>query len=255
MAVLRVDFQSAELMQATTMTVVLPQAVSSQIGLDAEAADGAPPVLYLLHGLSDNDSAWLRFTSIDRYAEALGLAVVMPQVHRSFYTDIPRDGGRYWSFLSDELPALVSQFFRVSTAREDTFVAGLSMGGFGAIKWALVQPDRFAAAASLSGVLDVDAVVAAAERRGLFDSVLAGRTVAEAGNDLMAALSDADPSRTPRMYVGCGTEDGLVAGNRRFLERARAAGLDVTEDLGPGGHEWAYWDAAIQRVLAWLPLR
>jgi S-formylglutathione hydrolase FrmB len=96
-------------------------------------------VLYLLHGLSDDDTAWLRRTSIERYVSELGLAVVMPQVHRSFYSD-ELHGLRYWTFLSDELPQLVDSFFHVSTRREDTFVAGLSMGGYGALKWALRQP-------------------------------------------------------------------------------------------------------------------
>ena len=109
------------------MTVILPEATATQIGMVGRTGAGLPPVLYLLHGLSDDDTTWLRRTSIERYVASLGLAVVMPQVHRSFYTDEAL-GGRYWSFLSEELPALVSTFFRVSERRSDTFVAGLSMG-------------------------------------------------------------------------------------------------------------------------------
>ena len=138
------------------MTVLLPQQTATQIGMAGHHSAGSPPVLYLLHGLSDDDTIWLRRTSIERYVAPLGLAVVMPQVHRSYYTD-EAYGGRYWTFLSEELPQLVDTFFRLSTDRRDTFVAGLSMGGYGAIKWALRQPHRFAAAASLSGVLDVAA--------------------------------------------------------------------------------------------------
>ena len=111
-------------------------------------------MLYLLHGLSDDDTIWLRRTSIERYVAPLGLAVVMPQVHRSFYTD-EAHGNRYWTFLSEELPELVHHFFRLSRRREDTFVAGLSMGGYGALKWALREPERFAAAASMSAAADV----------------------------------------------------------------------------------------------------
>src|SRR4029079_1126758 len=97
---------------------------------------------------SDDDSIWLRRTSIERYVADLGIAVVMPQVHRSYYTD-EAYGRPYWTFLSEELPRVASGFFRLSPRREDTFVAGLSMGGYGAFKWALRQPWRFAAAASL----------------------------------------------------------------------------------------------------------
>src|SRR6476619_7886720 len=130
------------------MTVILPQSTAGQIGMTGSESTGETPVLYLLHGLSDDDTIWLRRTSIERYVAALGLAVVMPQVHRSFYTD-EAYGNRYWTYLSEELPEIVHGFFRLSRRREDTFVAGLSMGGYGALKWALRDPGRFAAAASL----------------------------------------------------------------------------------------------------------
>ena len=155
MARIRCDFFSDALELSTSMSVILPQRVQTRIGTDEPPpSDEAPPVLYLLHGLSDDDTIWSRRTSIERYAEALGLAVVMPAVHRSFYTD-QAYGGNYRTFLTRELPDVVHRFFRVATARERTFVAGLSMGGYGALGWALSEPDRFAAAASLSGALDV----------------------------------------------------------------------------------------------------
>jgi S-formylglutathione hydrolase FrmB len=153
---MRCDFYSEVLGLSTSMTVLLPQQTSSQIGMSGSAPQGDPSVLYLLHGLSDDDTIWLRRTSIERYVAPLGLAVVMPQVGRSFYAD-EEHGNRYWTFLSEELPRLCHEFFRLSARREDTFVAGLSMGGYGALKWALRDPGRFAAAASLSGALDVAA--------------------------------------------------------------------------------------------------
>src|SRR3954454_13731935 len=128
MALLRCDFFSDVLGLSTSMTAILPQSTSAQIGMSGSVGGGLPPVLYLLHGLSDDDTTWLRRTSVERYVAPLGLAVVMPQVHRSFYTD-QAHGGRYWTFLSEELPAVVNSFFTVSDRREDTFVAGLSMGG------------------------------------------------------------------------------------------------------------------------------
>jgi S-formylglutathione hydrolase FrmB len=154
MAHLRCDFFSETLALSTSMTVILPQATSTQIGMTGQAGTEPPPVLYLLHGLSDDHTIWLRRTSIERYVAPLGLAVVMPQVHRSFYVDEVY-GGRYWTFLCEELPALVASFFRVSTRPEDTFVAGLSMGGYGALRWALKQPMRLGAAVSLSGAVNV----------------------------------------------------------------------------------------------------
>src|SRR4051812_38381310 len=198
------------------MTVILPQETSTQIGLAGRQVAGPPPVLYLLHGLSDDDTIWLRRTSIERYVAPLGLAVVMPQVHRSFYTD-EAYGGRYWSFLSEELPELVGSFFRVSERREDTFVAGLSMGGYGALKWALRRPDRFAAAASLSGAVDVTGLRTSRVREEdprLFPRVFGDRPIAGTPDDLLALVAQADPAALPALWVGCGTEDALLASNR-----------------------------------------
>jgi putative tributyrin esterase len=254
MALLRCDFFSDVLEVGTSMTVLLPQASEEQIGVSpgSTTRDGSAgfPVLYLLHGLSDDCTAWLRYTSIERYAGALGLAVVMPQVQRSFYAD-EAHGARFWSFLSEELPTVVGSFFRISPRREDTFVAGLSMGGYGALKWALHHPDRFAAAASLSGALDVRTLLP--ERRELFERVYDGRIGDE--DDLFALLGRHDAAELPRLYVGCGTEDHLVDGSRRFVAAAERAGVDVRTDFPPGEHEWGVWDAMVQDVLAWLPVR
>jgi putative tributyrin esterase len=239
------------------MTVILPQQTSGQIGMRGTAFEADPPVLYLLHGLSDDDTVWLRRTSIERYVAALGLAVVMPQVHRSFYTDEAR-GLRYWTFLTEELPQLVGRFFRISGETEDTFVAGLSMGGYGAFKWALRHPDRFAAAASLSGALNI-----AREEHGegwpqdpaFADRVFGNRSVAGSDDDLLWLVSQTEPSASlPDLYLCCGTEDELYKDNARFRDVCAARGLAMTVDFGPGEHEWGYWDAKIQDVLAWLPI-
>jgi putative tributyrin esterase len=258
MALIRCDFFSEALRLSTSMTVILPQETSSQIGMRGTARGTEPPTLYLLHGLSDDDTIWLRRTSIERYAAPLGLAVVMPQVHRSFYTD-EAHGNRYWTFLSEELPALVHAFFRVSDRPEDTFVAGLSMGGYGALKWALREPGRFGAAASLSGAVDM----VRRQRAGglpddppLIDRIFGDRGVAGTSDDLLWLLDQMSTSATrlPRLYVCCGTEDVLYDENVMFRDACRARGVPLTVDFGPGEHDWGYWDAKIQDVLAWLPL-
>lgn len=102
MALLRCDFFAESLALGTSMTVLLPQSSAGQVGVDGGVQDGPPPVLYLLHGLTDDDTAWTRFSSIERYAAAKGLAVVMPQVHRSFYAD-EANGGKFWTFLRPHL--------------------------------------------------------------------------------------------------------------------------------------------------------
>ena len=255
MALLRCDVFSDALGLSTSMTAILPQPTTTQIGMTGGGAAEPPPVLYLLHGLSDDDTIWLRRTSIERYAAPLGLAVVMPQVHRSFYTD-EAYGLRYWTFVSQELPELVGRFFRVSQARADTFVAGLSMGGYGALKLALRQPARFAAAASLSGALDLAGLARSTREEDpmIWRRVFGERRVQGSDDDLFALVARADPGALPALHVSCGTEDPLIASNRAFVQACRARGVALSSTFGSGEHEWGHWDARIQDVLAWLPL-
>lgn len=250
MALVTCDFYSDVLEVSTSMTVILPQEVRTQIGMAGARRPGGAAVLYLLHGLSDDHTIWLRRTSIERYAAPIGLAVVMPAVHRSFYTD-EAHGHRYWTFLSAELPELVSTFFRVGQDPSATFVAGLSMGGYGALKWALREPGRFAAAASMSGALDVAELSAQGEHTDTLRRAFGERI--DPADDVFALLAAADPATLPPLHVSCGTQDALLASNERFIAQARAAGVRLTADLRPGDHDWQFWDEEIQRILAWLP--
>jgi S-formylglutathione hydrolase FrmB len=250
MALIHCNFHSEVLQLAVTMDVLLPQAACLK--------GRRVPVLYLLHGLSDDHTIWQRRTSIERYADARGLAVVMPAVDRSFYTDMTR-GPRYWTYVSEEVPRVAASFFPLSDRRRDTFVAGLSMGGFGAFKLALNHPDRYAAAASLSGALDLIELGAQGEADPERQREMAGifgsrEALAGSANDLVhLARQVAKGRRQPHLYQCCGTEDFLYANNQRFRRRATRAGLKITYEQGPGEHEWGYWDQQIQRVLAWLP--
>ena len=257
---LRTDFFAESLGMGTSMVALMPQAASGigMEGADAtsgSAADGpGVPVLYLLHGLSDDCTIWERRTSIERYATEKGIAVVMPEVRRSFYTD-EAVGEAYWTFVAEELPRIVARTFRVSTAREDTFVAGLSMGGFGAFKLALNHPERFAAAASLSGALDPANLPLELHTGHLAERVWGGRDIAGTADDLLGLVGRRDPAELPALFLDCGTEDQLIDQNRRFLAATEDAGVEVTSRLRPGAHTWEFWDEGIQDVLDWLPIR
>ena len=126
MALLHVNFFSDVLGMCAEMDVILPQQTSGQIGMEGRAADGKYKTMYLLHGLSDDQTTWQRRTSIERYVSGLGIAVVMPTTHLGFYTDTTY-GVRYWTYVSQELPRICREFFpRMSEKREDTLAAGLS---------------------------------------------------------------------------------------------------------------------------------
>jgi S-formylglutathione hydrolase FrmB len=252
----QVNFHSKVLDLLSSMYVLLPQR-----GLEEMKKKRTPKyrTLYLLHGHSDDHTAWQRWTSIERYVEGLDLVVVMPAVHLSFYNDMAH-GGKYWQFISEEVPAIVRDIFPLSSARKDNFVAGLSMGGYGAFKMALTHPERFAAAASLSGGLDISAVVDPhsprndeawlAEMRTVFGDL---SKVTGSKHDLMAlAKKVAKGSVKPRLYQCCGTEDELYHDNIRFRDVVRKLPIDLTYEEGPGDHNWAYWDQMIQRALVWM---
>lgn len=265
MALIHCDFNSEVLDLNMSMCVILPEPLRSEGGVPQPRGEYRHPTLYVLHGLSDDHTAWLRMTSIERYVAPLDLAVVMPAVHRSVYTDMAHgiQGHQYWTFISEELPALVRWFFPLADAREDNFVAGLSMGGYGAYKLALSHPSKYAAAASLSGALNVARLV---EEPELFDE----DTLTEFGlvfgdldklpgseKDLfhLARRLGQSGAPRPRLYQWCGTEDVLHSDNVQFKELAESLALDLTYEEGPGEHEWIYWDRQIQRVLEWLPTR
>jgi putative tributyrin esterase len=256
MAFIDCHFFSESLGLSTSMYVILPQKTTRQIGMTGSVTGDKHPVLFLLHGMSDDHTIWLRRTSIERYAADMGLAVVMPAVHRSFYTDMAH-GLKFWTFVSEELPAIARSFFPLAEERERTFVAGLSMGGYGALKLGLTHPERFGAAASLSGATDVHEFAATRaagpEAVNIFGTP---ESIPGSGSDLFhlaESLAGSGRSR-PMLYQCCGTEDFLYNSNVRFRNHCRDLGLELTYEEEPGKHEWAYWDKKIQRVLEWLPL-
>ncbi|HTX91263.1 MAG TPA: alpha/beta hydrolase family protein [Anaerolineales bacterium] len=255
----QVSFFSDILTLRCTMNVILPQR-----NISNPQARVLPPfrVLYLLHGHSDDHTAWQRWTSIERYVEGLNLAVIMPAVHNSFYTDMAH-GGKYFTFMTAELPEVVHGLFPLSTERADTFVAGLSMGGYGAFKLALSRPDLYAAAASLSGAVDICEVVKghgdpndrawSEAMSNVFGDL--GK-VKDSPHDLFRLATDVAKAGTkPRLFQFCGVDDFLYTDNIRFRDFVKPLGFDYTYLEGPGDHTWGYWDAAIQKVLAWLELK
>lgn len=268
MAFLECKLFAESLGMCTTVSVILPQRTTRQIGLQNQAANARAgdfaghPVLYLLHGLSDDHSIWMRRTAIERYVAPLGLAVVMPEVHRSFYTDM-KYGQRYFMYISEELPRLMQSFFRINSERENTYVAGLSMGGYGAMKLALTNPENYAAAASLSGVTDI--CWAARERLNILPDyeLIFGDPQQLPGtkNDLMhvanslAQRCEQQNIEPPRLYMCCGDQDHLLEGNHRFREHLQSIDVDHTYEEHPGEtHEWSYWDRMMPHVLKWMEL-
>lgn len=266
MALIECDFFSETLKMGVSMNVILPQPVgAAAIGIDGgpmaspeQLPGGGHPTLWLLHGLSDDHTAWCRRTSIERYVSGTGLAVVMPGVGRSYYADMAH-GGAYWSFISEELPRVCRRMFRLSSRREDNFAAGLSMGGYGAFKLALNYPERYAAAASLSGGLDAMGLLDEfPDRRGEWGDMFGDPPEIEGtASDLFAKSAElmAGEHGGLPLYACCGTDDFIYGHSAAFRDHAEGLGMNLTYEEHAGRvHEWGYWDEQIQRVLTWLPV-
>ena len=257
MALVHCDFYSNILKLSSSLCVILPDLPPTTVTKTKTSKTTNYKTLYLLHGLSDDHTMWQRRTSIERYATELNLAVVMPAVNRSFYTDMV-SGLRYWTYVSEEVPAVARSYFPLSAKREDNFVAGLSMGGYGALKMALRCPETFCAAGSFSGAVDiVNLFTLRKEHHSDFVNIFGNPDqVSGSDNDLYYLAKNLVNSGKPRprVFQCCGTKDVLLHINRKFKSFAEDIGLDITYEEGRAGHEWSYWDKKIQTFLEWLQL-
>lgn len=243
----------------TNMNVILPfERNRGKSGLPE--ADHVYPVLYLLHGGGGNQDDWIRYSSIERYAEKYGIAVVMPDVTgNSFYADMAH-GYRYFSYLTEELPEYVESYFPIGRSREKRFVAGLSMGGYGSLKWGLNKPEFFSFVADMSGASLVMELFQDREAPGVRDGKQNDTISRNWGSyqELGGSISDTAyllqeaakmKSRLPRLYVCIGTEDFSYDYTRSFMEYARKLGLDIIYEEAPGEHNWDFWDPFILRYI------
>lgn len=246
MGVIYGDLYSETLGLNITYSAILPEDV-----------EGPYPVLYLLHGKSGDEKAWIHKTSLVRYASNYKIAILMPQVHLSYYTDM-EIGGAYWTFLSEEFPRKMKNQFRLSNKKEETFVAGLSMGGYGAFKFALQFPERFAGAASISGALDVVMRWEQDRDRDRELNLIFGslEQLKDSNNDLVHLINEIpETTDMPALLQVIGTEDFLYESNLHFreeLNKRNDLNIDYQYLEEPGTHSWSFWDKHIQTTLKWI---
>ena len=256
MALFHVNFDSKVLDLAMSADVIIPQRLG-QAGI----SDYRYPTLYLLHGYSDDHTAWQRQTSIERYAIRLGLAVVMPNAHTSGYANMAH-GNNYYTFISEEIPAVMRGMFPLSDKREDNFIAGLSMGGAGAMKIGLAHPEQYAAIGCLSAGLgnfhnqENPTPQQIKQRFMLYgDRDLTG-TEEDAVHSAKVILQEGKP--VPRIYHACGTEDTLALPGARktrdFFQSFPGNPFGYVYEVNPGIHNWDFWDEHIQHFLRFTGL-
>ncbi|MDR0644184.1 MAG: acetylesterase [Treponema sp.] len=222
-------------------------------------------VIYLLHGLHGDNRMWLENTMLPVFAKSGDAVIIMPEVGRSFYTDM-KHGYRYWSYVSEELPRICRRVFNISAKPEDTAVIGCSMGGYGALKTALSKPAAFGFCGAIApACLFLDEILS--ELRKSAEKYSKTGTEATAilndlrnifGEDLQYTASDlilelaksaGDAPSRPKIYTVCGTEDDLLNENRRFDAEMRKLPFDWTYEEWSGAHDWFFFNAALEKTL------
>ena len=246
---LELRFKSKELKRETTVNVLLPEVIE----------EGKPyKTLWLFHGISGDHTSWMRYSAIERYARKYNIAVVMPNGDRGWYTNTVY-GTNYFNFVAEELPAFCRSVFKgMSDKREDNIVAGLSMGGYGAMKVALTHPERYDACISLSGAMDVTLrgkKYNFTEYQSIFGyNMESSLELAGSEHDLFAlAQKNKDNNAVfPKLYMWCGTEDFLLDMNNAFDQHLSKLEIPHEFRTSEGNHRWAYWDPHIEKALQWL---
>lgn len=263
MALIQVNFMSQSLMRTVPVNVILPVDKFQEPGVAARS-DAPFKTLYLLHGVFGNYTDWVSGTCIQRWAEEKNLAVVMPSGDNMFYVNQMDAHNLYGEYIGRELVDITRRMFPLSNRREDTYIAGLSMGGYGALRNGLKYCETFGRIAGLSTANIIDRLDTYTEDAPFFlnskryvESALGSvDKVKGSDKDLvwLAKQAASGVCEKAPVYLACGTEDFLIDMSRALRDNLTALGFSVTYEEGHGGHEWDFWNRYIKKVIDWLPL-
>ena len=256
MALLTVNLQSNTLRTGTSITVILPQK-------KFWSTEDVPPhqTLYFFSGGFTDHTYTQRNTAIERLATEYNVAVVMPYMAgRYLYKNMPH-GEQWWTYYSEELPAICENMFRLSRNREDTFVAGGSGGGYAALKLALEKPERFGAVAGMCPMLFSQRALEGLKESSTMAwryeelSYIYGKQLSPEYDVFEILKASSEKEQQAAMYLCCGTEDKLFDLNAAFRDKAVELGFNPTWDQRPGGHTMEYSDEMLPEVLNWFTLK
>jgi S-formylglutathione hydrolase FrmB len=242
MAVLNLARSSKILSNQTNVVAILPDEIKIQAKI---------PVIWLFHGLGDNGTCWLRKTSLERIASKYNVAVIMPDMQRSFYTNTASNV-RYWDYLTQELIPQMQRYFPLSQKASENYLVGNSMGGYGVLKLAANFPDKFSAVAAISPVTNLKVVKdIMPDYQAVFDDYQASQYQLES----MFKKADLTQLKLLRWYVATGNDDFMKNDCDKFTQfLTKDIGLNLIYDEQPGSHNWDFWDMEIAKIFEWLPL-
>lgn len=261
MAILDVNFFSNALARQVSYKAIIP--------IDGAVFPGRPAkevkpfkTLYLLHGIFGDYTDWLVKSRIVLFAEEHNIAVVMPSGENGFYVDHEACRSYYGEYIGKELVEETRKLFNLSHKREDTFIAGLSMGGYGALRNGLKYYNNFGAIAALSSALIIDDAIISTEensfefgRKSYYEAVFGNvDNIRGSDKDLEALVKNIsnEGGNMPRLYLACGTEDTLLVNNHKFRDFLISENVKHTYEEGSGVHDWKFWDEYIEKAIKWL---
>lgn len=254
--ILRGNVFSRVLEMETGITVVIP---------DGFEQDRPYQVAYLLHGLCGRNGDLVDYSMLPVYAKDYHAALVMPEVARSFYVDM-KYGLKYFTYITEELPAICKTVFRISAGREDTAIMGASMGGYGALKCALSRPKQYGSCCAFSSAClflkeFLDSQRQQSDLRALratygdqlitdFQAAFGERLESNPRDDILELARNVSGAAVkPKLYCTCGTEDDLHSDNVRFRDEIAKLDLDFVYEEWPGVHDWAFFNESYRRAL------
>ena len=256
----RMEFHADTIMQHTNFSFVIPNDFIIEEIKEPRYYDRPAKSLILLHGLTGTDTDWLFGGVAQEMSKQYNLAVFMPTTGNSFYLDHGYEGGNFASFVGEELPEYIRDTFGYCLSRDDTMIAGLSMGGFGAIHTALQFPDTFSACIALSSALVIHEIAKTGRRK---NSIMPDAMVRDVFGDPEKLLNSeynpevlykkwkAQGKNLPRIYMAIGRDDSLYAVNQDFRHFLEAENADFFYEDGPGIHDWYFWNEYLPRGLEW----
>ena len=255
-AFIHCNFQSCVLRMSVDVAVLIPEDTRIKLYLEKENKSTRYQTLYLLHGFSGDYMSYLRTSNIERYADEHQIMVVMPSVYNSAYTDM-KYGLDYFTYVSEELMHFIETTFPSSKRREDRFVAGMSMGGYGAYKLGLSCPEKFCAVGGVAGSYHAEyryqgkVTTVSTLCEGLYGDP--PRITPEV-HDLFTMLKNLkeEGRKIPRLYTCCGTEDRRYGDSLDLKKFADAQGIPLVFEYGPGKHDAVFFDTYIQKILNWM---
>lgn len=248
MAFIKLNFFSESLRMHSEVDIIFPQkTLFGEIG-GSNSDEQKLKCLYLLHGLSDDNTIWMRRTSIERYATEYGICVIMPNCHRSFYTDMVY-GGKYFTYITKELPERIKEFLNINCRKKDTFIAGNSMGAYGAMKAALTYPEHYAAVGALSAVADIKIERFKKELIPVFGDEL---IIPDKDNLFYLAEQTNNSTIKPRIFMSVGFNDFMYEDNVRLKSHFESLDYDFIYSESEGCHNWEFWDINIQKFLDFI---